>query len=392
LKYWRETAESFEYIIMAGKKAAAPKGKAAEEKKKKIVEDKTFGMKNKNKSKKVQRYVEQVQKQAEQMVGGSRKGSHQTEPAQRQSRKAAEAARAAELAQYFRPVPAGPKAQRQNDKVDLYTDLREQKAATSNSQPAPSGTEMASWDMKQLEEVIQQRHGSQNQRNATQIVCRYFLDALEAGRYGWFWTCPNGGDKCPYRHALPPGFVLKLKKANDEGVNDQTAASEAAALEDEIERERALISTYTPVTLERFLEWKERKRKEREEREQRKRDQALKRMGTQGNSSYVRHKVALAYGLSGRDLFEYRPELFVDDANADETKYEERNYESSSDSLSNASDDEALQETTERQRAEHTDPASEHPDDALAQRMQQTLTVSESPPRDVVGDASLFGG
>lgn len=30
-------------------------------------------------------------------------------------------------------------------------------------------------------------------------------------RFGWFWQCPNG-DACQYRHALPPGFVLKSQK------------------------------------------------------------------------------------------------------------------------------------------------------------------------------------
>jgi hypothetical protein len=33
----------------------------------------------------------------------------------------------------------------------------------------------------------------------------------EPDRFGWFWECPNGRD-CMYRHALPPGFVLKSQK------------------------------------------------------------------------------------------------------------------------------------------------------------------------------------
>jgi hypothetical protein len=42
------------------------------------------------------------------------------------------------------------------------------------------------------------------------------LDALEKNQYGWFWECPNG-QTCHYRHALPPGFVLKKdKKKKDE--------------------------------------------------------------------------------------------------------------------------------------------------------------------------------
>lgn len=31
-------------------------------------------------------------------------------------------------------------------------------------------------------------------------------------RFGWFWECPNGGEKCQYRHALPPGFMLKSQR------------------------------------------------------------------------------------------------------------------------------------------------------------------------------------
>jgi len=34
------------------------------------------------------------------------------------------------------------------------------------------------------------------------------LDAVEKNKYGWFWQCPQGAG-CIYRHALPPGFVLK---------------------------------------------------------------------------------------------------------------------------------------------------------------------------------------
>ena len=32
---------------------------------------------------------------------------------------------------------------------------------------------------------------------------------MEKKQYGWFWACPNGGKECHYRHALPPGYILK---------------------------------------------------------------------------------------------------------------------------------------------------------------------------------------
>lgn len=61
-------------------------------------------------------------------------------------------------------------------------------------------------------------------------VCKYFLDAVEKKQYGWFWVCPNGGKDCHYRHALPPGYVLKSQmKALIEEEADKTP------IEDEIE-------------------------------------------------------------------------------------------------------------------------------------------------------------
>jgi hypothetical protein len=47
--------------------------------------------------------------------------------------------------------------------------------------------------------------------------------------YGWFWSCPNGG-KCIYRHALPPGFVLKKKQ-------DKNQEKEEISIEEFIETE-----------------------------------------------------------------------------------------------------------------------------------------------------------
>ena len=83
-------------------------------------------------------------------------------------------------------------------------------------------------------------------------VCKYFLEAIDKGLYGWFWTCPNGGDKCIYRHALPPGFVLKKK--------EQKQDKDEISLEELIEEERAKLGTnLTKITLETFTTWKKRK-------------------------------------------------------------------------------------------------------------------------------------
>lgn len=71
-------------------------------------------------------------------------------------------------------------------------------------------------------------------------VCKYFLDAIENNKYGWFWVCPGGGDNCMYRHALPPGFVLKKDKKKEEKQDE-------ISLEDLIEKEVKLSFRYLLV-------------------------------------------------------------------------------------------------------------------------------------------------
>jgi hypothetical protein len=92
---------------------------------------------------------------------------------------------------------------------------------------------MEDWDQEKLEEVVKRKAAefSANQNNATAIVCKFFLDAVERKQYGWFWQCPNGKG-CIYRHALPPGYVLKsqMKALLEEESNKK-------AVEDEIEEE-----------------------------------------------------------------------------------------------------------------------------------------------------------
>lgn len=64
-------------------------------------------------------------------------------------------------------------------------------------------------------------------------VCKHFLQAIEKGLYGWFWECPSGGDKCIYRHALPPGFVLKKMQKEQEDMQPQ----DTITLEELVEKE-----------------------------------------------------------------------------------------------------------------------------------------------------------
>jgi len=52
-----------------------------------------------------------------------------------------------------------------------------------------------------------------SKHKSTYVGClRTLLHLRVHARFGWFWECPNGGEKCQYRHALPAGFVLKSQR------------------------------------------------------------------------------------------------------------------------------------------------------------------------------------
>ncbi|EZG43454.1 putative CCCH-type Zn-finger protein [Gregarina niphandrodes] len=271
-----------------------PKAKAAQSKqelkaKQKVVEDKTFGLKNKNKSKAVQKYIKSVQAQ---VTGGRVKSEHELKAEQKE--KAEEKKRqkqAALLASLQKATEAMKNAAdkktdyktvTESQRVDIYVDPRAAKQQET----------MDDWDMSKLEQVIKTKHGGQ--KTQSEIVCKHFLDALEKRLYGWFWQCPNG-DTCQYRHALPPGYVLKKKE-----LPDLSNLPEEESLEEIIERERqALPPGGTPVTYETFMAWKA--KKQAEVAKAKEAAAKKKKEDSSGRST----------GMSGRALFQYDPSLFA---------------------------------------------------------------------------------
>lgn len=284
----------------------------------KVKEDKTFGLKNKNKSAKVQKQVQQIQAQAA-LAGKSKQAlAKEKEKELRAKEKAEEEKRRKEEAALFKPVqvqkvPFGvdPKTVlcayfkagtcekgnkckfshdvnvgRKVEKKNLYEDSREEKMQDT----------MENWDEEKLRSVVLSKHG--NPRTTTDIVCKYFIEAIETNKFGWFWECPNG-DKCQYRHALPPGFVLKSERKAAE----EAAKANVISLEDFIETERhKLGSNLTPVTPETFAIWKKtRMDKKLAEAE------ALRKAKEQQNAA------GKNTGMSGRDLFQFNPEWFEDE-------------------------------------------------------------------------------
>ncbi|XP_042300473.1 zinc finger CCCH domain-containing protein 15 [Sceloporus undulatus] len=311
----------------AAASAAGGNKKADQKKKEKIIEDKTFGLKNK-KGAKQQKFIKAV--------------THQVKFGQQNPRQAAQAdgdkrlkkddkkKELQELNELFKPVVAAQKISKgadpksvvcaffkqgqctKGDKCKFSHDLTLERKCEKRSVYIDARDEelekdtMDNWDEKKLEEVVNKKHGeAEKKKPKTQIVCKYFLDAIENNKYGWFWVCPGGGDNCMYRHALPPGFVLKKDKKKEE-------KEEEISLEDLIEKERAALGpNVTKITLESFLAWKKRKRQEKiskaeQDMERRKAD----------------FKAGKALVISGREVFEFRPELVdADDEEADDTRY-----------------------------------------------------------------------
>lgn len=254
-------------------------------KKKATVEDKTFGMKNK-KGAVAQKTIKQIA-QAQASAKTPDEKRKEAEKAAREKEKAAADQAKREAAELLgkplqtQKVPFGvdPKtvlcefykkgmcekgkrckfshdleAARRTEKRSLYTDTREDGEEEEGDQKKKD--DMADWDEEKLRQVVMSKHG--NPKTTTDKVCKFFIEAVENGKYGWFWTCPNGGDKCMYRHSLPPGFVLKTKeqRAAEKALMDKSPLA-TLTLEDFLESERhKLTGTLTPVTPESFAKWK----------------------------------------------------------------------------------------------------------------------------------------
>eukprot|EP00201_Polytomella_parva_P013352 CAMPEP_0175057594 /NCGR_PEP_ID=MMETSP0052_2-20121109/11346_1 /TAXON_ID=51329 ORGANISM="Polytomella parva, Strain SAG 63-3" /NCGR_SAMPLE_ID=MMETSP0052_2 /ASSEMBLY_ACC=CAM_ASM_000194 /LENGTH=339 /DNA_ID=CAMNT_0016322815 /DNA_START=36 /DNA_END=1051 /DNA_ORIENTATION=+ len=254
--------------------------------KQKAVEDKTFGLKNKNKSSKVQQHIQSLQKSVTCNIKAPPK-----------DKKKLEEEKARELAELFKmtiiqpKVPAGvdPKSilcehfkhgqctkgfkckfshdlnvERRAPKIDLFTDQRDIKKDDEEE----GG--MEDWDQETLEKAVAEKHLRENQNKPTGIICKHFLDAVERRLYGWFWKCPSGAD-CKYRHALPTGYMLKsqMKELLEEEAKNVKDVSET------IEEERSKVEAKTPITEEVFRAWRAgkveaKRKKEQEDLEQRK--------------------------------------------------------------------------------------------------------------------------
>lgn len=239
------------------KKGAKAKtsAKADQKKKQKVIEDKTFGLKNKNKSKKVRDYVQQVTNHV--MKSGDPKERQKKEL---MARKKAEAKARKKAMEDERNALFGEALLAVSKKTTTKTKggIQQSKGRDADEPKAKAGQSRA---MKMM----------------FQMDAQEMEEALKAD----------------------PNYVPTLED------------------EVELQRQRKLAELKakgikgTPVTEESFKAWQEKKKRARQEEARKKVEKELKKKkGGKGLSV-----------LSGRDLFEYKRDLFKDDEDAEDADH-----------------------------------------------------------------------
>ncbi|CAD8138989.1 unnamed protein product [Paramecium octaurelia] len=300
--------------------------KSEKKKQEKIIEDRTFGLKNKNKSKQVQNFCKGVAQQVKHSgVSLSKLQSEEYERKRIEKQleeeerlmqslyKTVEKVKEEEseeevdpksiLCEYYKQglCQKGKKCMYSHDMsleqktaiLDLYTDQREQMGDEWDS--------CQNWDEKTLKDIVEANEKTYKSQIPSAKVCDYFLDALEKGKYGWRWVCPNGMT-CHYKHCLPQGYVFRKK--------EEPKQRQEGDLEEEIDEQISQLQKGgTKITKEVFEQWKkDRAEKKKLEAEKQKLEEQKKKGAKQtgGNSQ-----------MTGRALFVYDPSLFIDDDEAE---------------------------------------------------------------------------
>mmetsp|Transcript_20165 Transcript_20165/g.40848 ORF Transcript_20165/g.40848 Transcript_20165/m.40848 type:complete len:309 (-) Transcript_20165:237-1163(-) len=232
----------------AKKKQEAASKKAAQKKKEKVVEDKTFGLKNKNKSKKVQAHIQSVTRNVMNTGPGDRREEERKKREKTAKKQARKAAKQEQDALFGEALLAVQKKTTTKTKGTVEAKGRDHDDDEKKPGQSRAMKMMYQMDSKELEDRLKEDPN----------YVPTLEDEIETQRQE---------------------MVEKLKASGKKG---------------------------TPVTPETFAAWQERKRKKRaEEAKKLVEAEMKKKKGGKGLSV-----------LSGRDLYEYKRDLFKDDDEA----------------------------------------------------------------------------
>lgn len=280
--------------------------KAKQKEKEKIAIDKTFGMKNKNKSKVVQKYIKSITNNA----SGAPKGGKEEAQRQEKEAKQKDIAKAALMNSLFN--------QGTDKKGRAFDPIAKKAAKKAEEEALAAGKKLKEELRKEIIEGI---------ANTIRLTNPKGIRMSELGGH-------------PIIHALKDKHADTFKnlsmllfiKANDKvfWVDDAESSNPMLRCQDDVdaevdpdersieeiieEKRAALPPGGTPVTLDTFKAWKESREAQRLAQVQADSKEKQKKTGNQG-----------LVGMSGRDLFTFDSSLFVDDdgaASADE--YDER--------------------------------------------------------------------
>ncbi|KAL2953412.1 hypothetical protein AAZX31_19G163100 [Glycine max] len=156
-------------VVLAARqrRGEAEQSKADLVKKQKIVEDKTFGLKNKNRSKNVQKYVQNLKQYVQPKLDPSKLTA---------KKKKEEKAKDKELNDLFKIAVSQPKVlilspYCERGKIDLYSDKCDEET-------------MEDWDQDTLEKVVESKKTEYNQNKPTDMVCTFWTQWRRSNMVG----------------------------------------------------------------------------------------------------------------------------------------------------------------------------------------------------------------
>jgi len=284
----------------------APKAKAAAPSNKQAVQaDKTFGLKNKNKSKAVQKYIKQVT----QTAGDSR--VNQQKELKAKTDAADKVTKTALMASLFN-LQADKKGK-------VYDPVAKKAAAEREAEALAAGAKVKEAIKKQIIEGIANTIRLTNPKTGirmSELGGHPIVHALKDQHADTFKVIQlllfiKANDKVFWCDDMDSNNPMIRCQADV----DQETAPDDRTLEEIIEERRKNITgAGTPVNAETFKAWKQMKEAERMEKVEEDRKALAKKTGGQGLAA-----------MSGRDLFSYDASLFVDDDGAaSEGAYDER--------------------------------------------------------------------